>query len=155
MRMCAIDAAGNMSTGATATAVTAETGEGPAIDEFLINNGDEASFDELLDLSFVALDPHGVDDMCFSLDPELCEDWQPYDTAAEWEVEPGFEGELTLYAWARDSLGNESEGVSAEVGEHISAWVSIPMEAGVESLNAAVAASVVAFELARQRLTQR
>ena len=52
-------------------------------------------------------------------------------------------------------LGNESEGVSAEVGEHISAWVSIPMEAGVESLNAAVAASVVAFELARQRLTQR
>jgi 23S rRNA (guanosine2251-2'-O)-methyltransferase len=49
-------------------------------------------------------------------------------------------------------LGNESEGVSAEVSAQITAWASIPMTGGVESLNAAVAASVVAFELTRRSL---
>ena len=50
-------------------------------------------------------------------------------------------------------LGNESEGVSAEVGALIDVWVSIPMSSGVESLNAAVAASVVSCELSRRRLS--
>ena len=51
-------------------------------------------------------------------------------------------------------LGNETEGVSPEVGALITEWVSVPMEGGVESLNAAVAASVVGFELLRQRLAR-
>lgn len=59
---------------------------------------------------------------------------------------------LTRGVWV---LGNESEGVSAEVGALITTWVSLPMEAGVESLNAAVAASVVSFELTRRRLAQK
>lgn len=65
-----------------------------------------------------------------------------------------------LYTQVTDSdgawvLGNESAGVSDDVGTLITDWVSIPMNTGVESLNAAVAASVVAFELTRRRLTQR
>jgi len=48
-------------------------------------------------------------------------------------------------------LGNESDGVTAEARAWIHDWVSIPMSGGVESLNVASAATVVAFELARRR----
>ena len=68
-------------------------------------------------------------------------------------------GERTLYAPPQDGwpypavwvLGNESVGVSEDVSSYISDWVNLPMSSQVESLNAAVAASVVAFELRRQR----
>ena len=42
-------------------------------------------------------------------------------------------------------LGNESEGVSAEVEKFCNDQVSIPMRRGVESLNVAVTASLIAF----------
>lgn len=47
-------------------------------------------------------------------------------------------------------LGNESVGLSASV--EVDELVSIPMHGNVESLNVAVAAGVVAYELARRRL---
>lgn len=50
-------------------------------------------------------------------------------------------------------LGNETDGVSAAVSELVERWLSIPMAAGVESLNVAVAAGVAVFELARRRLS--
>jgi len=43
-------------------------------------------------------------------------------------------------------LGNETEGVSVAVDR----WVSIPMSNGVESLNVAVAAGLVAYEVSRR-----
>ena len=52
-------------------------------------------------------------------------------------------------AWV---VGNESEGMSAEVRALLTSAVSLPMANGVESLNAAVAASVVGFELTRARM---
>ena len=42
-------------------------------------------------------------------------------------------------------LGNESEGVSREIEELSTASISIPMKRGVESLNVAVTASLLAF----------
>ena len=48
-------------------------------------------------------------------------------------------------------LGSESEGVTAEARPWIHDWVSIPMARGVESLNVASAAAVVAYELRRRR----
>lgn len=42
-------------------------------------------------------------------------------------------------------LGNENEGVSPEVAALCTAQLSIPMRRGVESLNVAVAAAVIAF----------
>ena len=42
-------------------------------------------------------------------------------------------------------LGNESEGVSKEVNELCTKSISIPMQRGVESLNVAVTASLIAF----------
>ena len=48
-------------------------------------------------------------------------------------------------------LGNETDGVSATVAEQVDRWLSIPLAPGVESLNVASAAAVVAFEVARRR----
>ncbi|KAA2260956.1 RNA methyltransferase [Solihabitans fulvus] len=47
-------------------------------------------------------------------------------------------------------LGSETAGVTDPVREHVSGWVSIPMSAGVESLNVASAAAVLCFELVRR-----
>jgi 23S rRNA (guanosine2251-2'-O)-methyltransferase len=48
-------------------------------------------------------------------------------------------------------LGNESEGISSAVADRVHAWRSLPLAGGVESLNVAATAAVVAFELARRR----
>lgn len=48
-------------------------------------------------------------------------------------------------------LGNEAHGLPGELAPAVDAWVSLPMAGGVESLNVAVAGSVVAFEAVRQR----
>jgi 23S rRNA (guanosine2251-2'-O)-methyltransferase len=46
-------------------------------------------------------------------------------------------------------LGNETIGTSAEVRDWIDEWQHIPMAGATESLNVAVAAAVVAYELSR------
>jgi len=48
-------------------------------------------------------------------------------------------------------IGNEASGLSDGIAAKADAYVRIPMEGQVESLNAAVAASVLMFEAARQR----
>ncbi len=48
-------------------------------------------------------------------------------------------------------IGNEGAGVSEKAAQAADALISIPMEGAVESLNAAVAMSVMFFEAARQR----
>lgn len=47
-------------------------------------------------------------------------------------------------------LGSETAGHGPEVSDLVDSWVSIPMAAGVESLNVAAAAAVVCFELVRR-----
>ena len=49
-------------------------------------------------------------------------------------------------------IGNEGNGLRDEVAEAADVWVQIPMQGKVESLNAAIAASVLMFEVAKQRL---
>ena len=48
-------------------------------------------------------------------------------------------------------IGNEGNGLRDEVSDAADVWVQIPMEGEVESLNAAIAASILMFEVARQR----
>lgn len=48
-------------------------------------------------------------------------------------------------------IGNEANGLSDAIAGQADTYVRIPMEGKVESLNAAVAASVLMFETARQR----
>ena len=47
-------------------------------------------------------------------------------------------------------LGSETAGLSPDVAALVDSWVSIPMAAGVESLNVAAAGAVVCFELVRR-----
>lgn len=49
-------------------------------------------------------------------------------------------------------IGNEGEGVSRLVKEKCDFVASIPMKGDIDSLNASVAASVLAFEIVRQRM---
>ena len=48
-------------------------------------------------------------------------------------------------------IGNEGNGLRDEISNAADVWVKIPMLGQVESLNAAIAASVMMFEVARQR----
>lgn len=48
-------------------------------------------------------------------------------------------------------IGNEGNGLRDEIAEKADVWVQIPMQGKVESLNAAIAASVMMFEVYRQR----
>lgn len=49
-------------------------------------------------------------------------------------------------------IGNEGTGVSRLVKKHCDFTVSIPMKGDIDSLNASVAAGVLAFEVVRQRM---
>ena len=48
-------------------------------------------------------------------------------------------------------IGNEGNGLRQEVADCADTWIRIPMLGQAESLNAAVAASILMFEAARQR----
>jgi RNA methyltransferase, TrmH family len=50
-------------------------------------------------------------------------------------------------------IGSEAKGVPDEIASHADAAVTIPCPGPVESLNAAVATSVLLFEACRQRQT--
>ena len=63
----------------------------------------------------------------------------------------GAAAEADLREAAAIFVGNESNGLPAEVVRAADAAISIPMAASVDSLNAGVAASVVLYEAARQR----
>ncbi len=49
-------------------------------------------------------------------------------------------------------IGNEGSGVSRLVKEHCDYITSIPMKGNIDSLNASVAAGVLAYEIVRQRM---
>ena len=49
-------------------------------------------------------------------------------------------------------IGNEGDGVSRLVKEHCDITASIPMKGDIDSLNASVAAGVLAYEIVRQRM---
>ena len=51
-------------------------------------------------------------------------------------------------------IGNEGKGVSRLVKEHCDFISSIPMKGDIDSLNASVAAGVLAYEIVRQRMKQ-
>ncbi len=77
-------------------------------------------------------------------------------TAADTIYVAEAESQMPYYAadWRQSSaliIGNEANGASREARERAGKAITIPMAADVESLNAAVAGSVILFEAARQR----
>ncbi len=68
------------------------------------------------------------------------------------------QGAAAYYAWdwrrpAALIVGNEAHGLSAGARAAATALLAIPMQGGTESLNAAMAGSIVLFEARRQRST--
>lgn len=51
-------------------------------------------------------------------------------------------------------IGNEGKGLTKETAAHAEHYLKIPMEGRVESLNAAIAASLLMYEAHRQRFSQ-
>ena len=49
-------------------------------------------------------------------------------------------------------IGNEGNGLSEDLTEAADKKIKIPMSGGVESLNAAIAATILAYEGKRQRM---
>jgi TrmH family RNA methyltransferase len=62
---------------------------------------------------------------------------------------PAFEADLTVPVAL--VLGSEAHGLSEDVISHVDGLISIPMAGSAESLNVAMAGTVLAFEAARQR----
>ena len=52
-------------------------------------------------------------------------------------------------------IGNEGEGVGRLVKENCDFIAGIPMKGQINSLNASVAAGVLAYEIVRQRISQK
>lgn len=48
-------------------------------------------------------------------------------------------------------IGNEGNGLTKELSDQADTWIRIPMHGKLESLNAAVAASILMYEVCRQR----
>jgi len=48
-------------------------------------------------------------------------------------------------------IGNEANGISEKVAAHLTQTIRIPMEGSLESLNAAVSAAILMYEVARQK----
>ena len=72
-----------------------------------------------------------------------------------WFVSADMEGEVMYHQNLKGSIGlvigNEGSGVSRLVKEHCDFKSAIPMSGDIDSLNASVAAGVLAFEIVRQR----
>ncbi len=52
-------------------------------------------------------------------------------------------------------IGNEGSGLTEEIARLADIYIRIPMEGQAESLNAAIAASILMFEAGRQRRRMR
>ena len=64
-------------------------------------------------------------------------------------------GSFDVPARAIFAIGNEGHGLDADFIKSCSATVFIPMEDGCESLNAAMAATVLMWEMQRDRLISK
>lgn len=75
-----------------------------------------------------------------------------------WFVCADMEGELMYHQNLSGPIGlvigNEGSGVSRLVREHCDLTAAIPMSGDIDSLNASVAAGVLAYEIVRQRISE-
>ncbi len=60
--------------------------------------------------------------------------------------------ELNLSSGCAVLIGNEANGLSAEISEKSTALTKIPMPGNAESMNASIAGSILIYEVVRQRL---
>jgi hypothetical protein len=104
-RVCAIDNAGNMSTGVVKTAkpLPAET-DAPLGLVVLINNGDEWTRSAAVTLTLNATDASTPIQMCIS-NTTTCTAWMTFAPSKTWTLAIG-NGARTVNVWFRDNWGN-------------------------------------------------
>ncbi|HTU58812.1 MAG TPA: hypothetical protein VMF89_10270, partial [Polyangiales bacterium] len=104
-RLCAIDAAGNVSAGTTASARPAPERDGP-VGTVVINSGAAFTRVRSVTLALAATDASQVTDMCIS-NTSTCTAWSSYTTTSSWDLASGAEmAEVSV--WYRDVYGNVS-----------------------------------------------
>jgi hypothetical protein len=110
-RVCAVDRAGNLAAGLTASAGPRPEATGP-VGTVLINGGDAATRATAVTLTMAATDASRVTSMCVSA-TAACTAWEPYATTRAY-VLPAAQGVLTVYARFRDEWGNTSAASSSD-----------------------------------------
>jgi hypothetical protein len=105
-RVCAIDKAGKISTGATASAKPIpETN--PPTGSITINGGAEATKRRVVSLTLAATDDSpGAIRMCIS-NTETCTKWSAFTEKKNWRLTTG-DGTKTVNVWFQDMWGNEN-----------------------------------------------
>jgi len=108
-RICAIDGAGNMSTGATASARYIPETDPPVNVSFTINGGSTYTSSLTATLNLAATDVSGVTQMCVSntaTTAATCTPWVVYATSKTWTLASGTTSPKTVRVWYRDTWGN-------------------------------------------------
>jgi hypothetical protein len=111
VRVCAVDAAGNLSAGATVSA-TPRSDTLPA-GTFAINGGAKYTRSLTVSLALGATGDARPTQMCVSAEP-TCTGFVAYAAAASYSFGPG-EGPRTLRMWYRDAAGNTSAPATATI----------------------------------------
>lgn len=107
VRVCAIDSAGNVSTGATTSALVAPE-YNPPTGTIQLNSGKTWVNSSTVGVGATATDDTGVAQMCFSTSStKACTAWQAYSTGASATLAGGT-GTQTLYGWFKDTWGTTS-----------------------------------------------
>jgi hypothetical protein len=102
-RVCAIDRAGNISTGITRSARPLPEFN-PPTGTIMINNDAAYTRNTTVTLTLNATDASGVSHMCIS-NTGTCTAWGPYAAARSWILTAG-DGMKTVNVWFRDRWGN-------------------------------------------------
>lgn len=109
-RVCAVDGAGNVSTGAVVTATPHELD--PPVGSLKINAGATIAKSRTVSLALAATDASGVTQMCIAA-ATTCTAWVTY--AATGTFTFAADGSQTLRAWYRDRWGATSAPASATI----------------------------------------
>ncbi|MES2642734.1 MAG: S8 family serine peptidase [Myxococcota bacterium] len=113
VRVCALDRAGNTSTGTTTTVRPAPEYTVPT-GTITLNGGAAWSTSRSVTATLAASDDTGVASMCLS-NTTTCSSWVTYGTSASWTL-GATAGTQTVYAWFKDRYGNVSTTRSDTLG---------------------------------------
>jgi hypothetical protein len=106
LRLCAVDAVGNVSAGDTLVVRPLPEFDGP-VGEIAINAGAGWTNTASVSVTAEATDETGVAQVCVSDSPDSCSAWEAYPGPVSATL-AGIDGEQTLYAWFEDTWGNRS-----------------------------------------------
>jgi subtilisin family serine protease len=121
VRLCAIDAAGNLSRGVALMATPVPERNAPTAGAVTIQGGASITKTSAVTLTLAASDDTAVASMCIS-NAATCTTWVPFSTTKTWTLQSG-SGDRTVNVWFKDTWGNAS---TAPVSDAIVADTSAP-----------------------------